>query len=162
MVTIEDAKPGDAQRIWVIQKQAYLSEAKIYNDYTIPPLTQTLEQLRSDLKSLEFYVAKVAGEIVASVNIRIEGVTGHIGRLIVAPQAQNQGLGSMLMHHVEGSHSNLQAFELFTGHKSERNLRFYQKLGYVEYKRQPIHESLTLVFLRKLSAPHKFGSGPSR
>ena len=40
-------------------------------------------------------------------------------------------------------------FELFTGHKSTRNLHLYQKLGYNEFKRLPINDSLTMVSLEK-------------
>jgi hypothetical protein len=31
-----------------LQKLAYRSEAEIYDDYTIPPLTQTLGEMRAD------------------------------------------------------------------------------------------------------------------
>jgi hypothetical protein len=40
-------------------------------------------------------------------------------------------------------------YELFTGHKSTRNLHLYQKPGYNEFKRLPINDSLTMVFLKK-------------
>ena len=42
---IERAKIEDAKEILDLQKLAYQSEAEIYNDYTIPPLTQTLEEM---------------------------------------------------------------------------------------------------------------------
>lgn len=40
-------------------------------------------------------------------------------------------------------------YELFTGHKSARNLYLYQKLGYREFKRIPVNDSIILVFLEK-------------
>jgi hypothetical protein len=40
-------------------------------------------------------------------------------------------------------------YELFTGHRSARNLYLYRKLGYREFKRIPVNESIILVFLEK-------------
>ena len=148
-IYVEAAKVSEAQKILDIQKEAYLSEAKIYDDYNIPPLTQTLKEIESEFDNHTFYVAKLKGMIVGSVNIRVEGNTGHIGRLIVVPNSQNQGIGSILMDYVESTHSELDAFELFTGYKSERNLFFYSKRGYQEFKRQTLHEKLLLIFMRK-------------
>ena len=40
-------------------------------------------------------------------------------------------------------------YELFTGHRSARNLYLYRKLGYREFKRLPVNDSIILVFLEK-------------
>jgi hypothetical protein len=40
-------------------------------------------------------------------------------------------------------------YELNTGHKSIRNLYLYQKLGYREFKRIPVNEKVTMVFMEK-------------
>jgi hypothetical protein len=45
---IEPATIQDADAILALQKLAYQSEAAIYADYTIPPLTQTLEELKAE------------------------------------------------------------------------------------------------------------------
>ena len=45
---ILEATVEDAAEILALQKSAYLFEAKLYNDYTIPPLTQTVEELAGD------------------------------------------------------------------------------------------------------------------
>lgn len=41
---IERASLEDAKEILELQKLAYVSEAEIYNDYSIPPMMQTLDQ----------------------------------------------------------------------------------------------------------------------
>ncbi len=148
-IYIEAAKIADSQQILDIQKEAYLSEAEIYDDYNIPPLTQTLKEIKSDFDNHTFYVAKANGKIVGSVNLKVEGNVGLIGRLVVTPSIQNQGIGGMLMDYVEANHADLEAFELFTGHKSERNLSFYSKRGYQEFMRQPVNERLIFIFMRK-------------
>ncbi len=72
-----------------------------------------------------------------------------IGRLIVHPAYQNQGLGTKLMGEIESRFPNAQRYELFTGHLSERNLYLYQKLGYRPVRREPVSEKLAMVFLEK-------------
>jgi hypothetical protein len=44
-VKIMPALDADAEEILDLQRLAYESEARFYEDWTIPPLTQTLEQL---------------------------------------------------------------------------------------------------------------------
>ena len=39
-IEIEQASLEDVEMILQLQMRAYLSEAEIYNDYSIPPLTQ--------------------------------------------------------------------------------------------------------------------------
>ncbi len=38
---------------------------------------------------------------------------------------------------------------LFTGHRSAGNLRLYARAGYVEQRREPVDEGLTLVHVAK-------------
>lgn len=55
------------------------------------------------------------------------------------------------MSFVESRLDNCIRYELFTGFKSERNLYLYKKLGYSEFKRQPINDNLTIVYLEKVN-----------
>ena len=64
---IEQASVDDAQGILDLQKLAYKSEAKIYKDDAIPPLTQTLEEMEADFEKQLFIKACVNGNIVGSV-----------------------------------------------------------------------------------------------
>jgi hypothetical protein len=49
---IEQASAEDAAEILALQKLVvYTSEAGLYNDYTISPLTQTLEEMRDDIET---------------------------------------------------------------------------------------------------------------
>ena len=72
-----------------------------------------------------------------------------MGRLIVHPDFQNQGIGSSLMHEIERRFGQAKRFELFTGHLSKRNMYLYQKLGYQEFDRKFINKNLELVYLEK-------------
>jgi GNAT superfamily N-acetyltransferase len=132
-----------------LQKLAYQSEAAIYQDYTIPPLMQTLDEITAAFYGRHFLKAVGAGRIQGSVRAHMDQDTCHIGRLIVHPASQNRGLGTELMREIEACFPEARRYELFTGHLSSRNLYFYQKLGYLPVRREPVTEKLTMVFLEK-------------
>jgi GNAT superfamily N-acetyltransferase len=148
---LERAAPDDAAEILALQKLAYQSEAAIYNDYTIPPLTQTLEEIVADLKRQTFLKATLGGRIVGSVRAHMQEGTCFVGRLIVHPSYQNQGIGTRLLSEIERAFDQAKRFELFTGHLSERNLYLYQKLGYRPYRNRKVSDALTIVHLEKLA-----------
>jgi hypothetical protein len=53
------------------------------------------------------------------------------------------------MEEIETRFGHAERFELFTGHKSERNLRFYRKRGYEAFRSESVTGNLTLVYLEK-------------
>jgi ribosomal protein S18 acetylase RimI-like enzyme len=146
---ISQASIEDAEAILKLQKIAYQSEAQIYNDFSISPLTQTLDQIKADFATKVFLKAVAGGDIVGSVRGYQEKGTCYVERLIVQPTFQGQGIGTALMRHIESVFSEAKRFELFTGHRSERNIRLYQRLGYQEFRREPATENLMFVFMEK-------------
>ena len=149
-VVIERATIKDAEEILDLQKLAYKSEAEIYNDYTIPPLTQTLEEMKLEFENHAFLKALAGGTIIGSVRACMRQKTCLIGRLVVHPGFQNRGVGTMLMNGIERCFlPQSSRFELFTGHRSKRNICLYRKLGYMEFKDERITDDLTLVYMEK-------------
>jgi len=146
---IKRAPVQDAEAILDLQKLAYLSEAEIYNNKSIPPLTQTLEEIRAEFGNQIFLKALIDERIIGSVRAYQTEGTCHIGRLVVHPKFQNRGIGSRLMHAIEGAFDNAKRLELFTGDNSARNLYLYHKLGYTEFRRKNFQENFVLVFLEK-------------
>ncbi|MDE2590279.1 MAG: GNAT family N-acetyltransferase, partial [Patescibacteria group bacterium] len=94
--------------------------------------------------------------IIGSVRAFVQGNTCYIGRLAVHPDFQNQGIGSQLVNEIENTFKTCTRFELFTGHKSEKNIRLYQKLGYETFKTEKITEQIILVYLEKIRHEHNF------
>ena len=140
-----------SEEILQLQKLAYQSEAAIYNDYTIPPLMQSLEEMVSDIQKQTVLKVTIGGKIVGSVRGHVQDGTGYIGRLIVHPEFQSQGIGTRLMQAIEDHLSQTKRYELFTGHKSERNIRLYQKLGYRIFRTEPANDRLVMVYMEKLA-----------
>lgn len=144
------AQPEDLEEILELQKKCYVQEAEIYNDFQIPPLTQTLSSIRKDFDNHLFLKAVINDQIVGSVRGEYENNTLKIGRLIVHSDFQNRGIGQQLMSYLEEKDTTVKRYELFTGHKSEKNLALYQKLGYKEFDKKVINDRLSLLFLQKL------------
>jgi len=146
---IEMATVDEAEEILSLQRLAYQSEAEIYDDFTIPPLKQTLKEIKKDFETQVFLKATLNGRIIGSVRAFLREGTCYIGRLIVHPDFQNQGIGKRLMANIEEMFKGAHRFEIFTGHRSERNLYLYEKLGYQRFKTVMVNENLTIVFLEK-------------
>jgi ribosomal protein S18 acetylase RimI-like enzyme len=152
-IQITPACVEDAAEILDLQKLAYQSEAALNDDYTIPPLTQTLAELQADFQQ-QFYLKAVReGTIVGAVRGCERDGTCFIGRLIVHPVCQNRGLGRRLMHAIEAHFNATRRYELFTSENSARNLYLYQKLGYHPFRTARLTDKVTLVYLEKLAAP---------
>jgi hypothetical protein len=50
-VTISRAKLNDLPALLAVQKETFLSEAAIYQDFTIPPLRETLAEMTAEFAS---------------------------------------------------------------------------------------------------------------
>jgi predicted N-acetyltransferase YhbS len=124
--------PDDAGEVLTIQRAAFASEALIYGDPDMPPLTQTLEELRAELVENLGCVAVTDHRIVGAVRARRDGSLLLIGRLAIAPDQQGEGLGTLLLGAVEerGREAGATEAELFTGGLSEANQRLYEREGY--------------------------------
>lgn len=149
MITISHASPEDAEEILALQKLSYRSEAALYNDWSIPPLTQTIESLRGEFTSAVILKAMFGKRIVGSVRAKVVGDTCAIGRLIVHPEFQGQGIGSRLLKMIERSCNDVVKFELFTGSRSENNIRLYQRAGYCVTRTQSLSPAVSITFLEK-------------
>ncbi len=147
---IRDATVDDAVEIIELQKRAFLSEAEMYGDYSIPPLTQSLDDLISGFGRRTTLKAVRDGRIIGSVNGCMDGETCLIGRLMVHPDHRKRGIATRLMEAVEHRFGSARTWELFTGELSRDNIRLYQRLGYVITARQPLPEGrFALVYMRK-------------
>ncbi|MEY5049711.1 MAG: hypothetical protein RLZZ175_3070 [Bacteroidota bacterium] len=148
---IEVAQKEDLHAILKLQKESYLSEAILHNEFNIPPLTQTYESIIDEFdKGFLFLKIVINNKIIASGRgyTSKEGIS-YISKLAVDAIFQNQKLGQSLLNELENRLSTCLKYELFTGNKSERNLYLYKKFGYQEFKRQLVNDNLSLVYLEK-------------
>lgn len=148
-ILIELASPEDAEVILALQRLAYQREAELYGDYAIAPLTESLPDLQQTFERSCVLKVTAGGHFVGSVRGHQDAGVCHVARLMVHPDTQGQGIGAALMLSIEAEFPSADRFALFTGHKSEGNLRLYARLGYREVRREAVHAGLCLVHMEK-------------
>jgi ribosomal protein S18 acetylase RimI-like enzyme len=147
---IVKAGAEDAGEILTLQRAAYQSEAVLYHDPALPPLVQTLPELVEELAGSVCLKAVVNHRIVGSVRGRVDGRTGHVGRLIVAPDLQGNGIGTRLIVELERILGpEVDRYEIFTGDRSTGNIAYYTRMGYRECWRERLGNDLILVYMDK-------------
>lgn len=149
MITIKKAEKKDLKEILALQYLAYQSEAKLFGSMDIPPLKQTIEEVFDEYeKGTVLKSVDGAGTIIGSVRAYRENETVYIGKLMVHPSMQNQGLGTKLLLAMEQEYPN-QRYELFTSTKSISNIRLYEKLGYKNIRKRQYLKNFNLYIWKK-------------
>lgn len=149
MILIEKVQKEDLKEILELQYLAYQSEAKLFGDMDIPPLNQTIEEVYDEyIKGIILKKVDDNGVIIGSVRAYQDGGTVYIGKLMVHPKIQKQGIGTQLLLAMENEFPN-HRYELFTSTKSISNIRLYERVGYKIYKEEAVSEELQFVYLEK-------------
>ena len=151
-VRIDVVGDESAGELLTVRRAAFVSEAQLYDDPHIPPLTQTLEELRADLADPDVTTlgAWSGHRLVGSIRIGREGTRATLGRLAVVPDLQGQGIGTQLLLAVpEHLPQDTSEVWVFTGQDSVQNLAMYTKHGY-EHQYYQAAGDLTYAYLRKI------------
>lgn len=146
---------SDAAEVAVLQQCCWVPEAVLNDNLNIPALHETVDDVLRWPESWETLCLRRGERLVGAVRgqTTADG-SWEIGRLMVAPDLAHQGLGQRLLKAGEGlAPKKTTRFVLFTGMKSERNIRIYQQAGY-EICEPPtdIREQIAgAVFLERLA-----------
>lgn len=151
-IDMSDAVREDAEAILALQKRAFHQQAVLYDDFTLPPLTETLQEMLREFDKFLFIKAVHKQKIVGSVRAHREGATCFVSRLMVHPDHQNKGIGRKLMQSAESMFPDVKRFELFTGYKSEKSINLYKSLGYVVFKEETNAQPVKLICMEKNKA----------
>ena len=144
------AEKRDLQKILDLQYLAYQSEARLFDSQDIPPLKQTLTDVENEYR--KGIILKALDEdktIIGSVRAFCDNGTVYIGKLMVHPSKQGQGIGTKLLLEMEKQYPD-QRYELFTSTKSVKNIALYQKLGYKIFDEEQVTEELRFVYMEKV------------
>ncbi|MFK7979724.1 MAG: hypothetical protein AB8G86_07060 [Saprospiraceae bacterium] len=69
---IQKAQQKDLAETLALQKDCYLQEAAIYDDYALPPLLQTITSIEKDFKQQAFLKVVSNEQIIGSVRAYME------------------------------------------------------------------------------------------
>ncbi len=124
-------QPSDAGELLTLQRACWVQEAHDNPGVAIPALQESLEDVQAWIGRGVVLVVRAADRLVGAVRATQHGHTWDIGRVMVAPDLQGQGLGRWLLARIEeAAPADVTSYELFTGAGSLRNQRMYKKAGY--------------------------------
>lgn len=123
--------PDDAPHVTVLQRCCWAEEAIINETFELPPLHETVAEVRGWLAEHEVTGVWRDGRLLGMVRGRSDGTDRHIGRLGVLPDVRGHGLGRWLLRTAEAAAGpEIQRLVLFTGAASRRNIDLYRSAGY--------------------------------
>ena len=128
---LSTAVPADAAELYVLQLCCWVQEMHANPGVRIPALHESLDDVRASLAEWTVLLLRRAGRLVAAARGRAEGDVWDVGRLMVAPDLQGQGLGRFMLAEIEAAAPpGVTSYSLFTGAGSAGNIRMYKKAGY--------------------------------
>ena len=158
-VKITDAQLGNLEQILQLQYLAYQSEAALFGTHDIPPLKQTLDEVRDEFENgLILKMVDESGKIIGSVRAQEKDGTVYIGKLMVHPDHRRKGYGKMLLKEIESRFPN-RWYELFTSTRSVDNIRLYRSLGYCKFREKSVDKDLRFVYMQKAVPCGNFKGG---
>ncbi len=132
-IQVRTVTAADAGELFTLRRAAFVTEAQQYDDSHIPPLTQTLGELKDDLARDDVVTlgAWSGSRLIGSIRVLLEEGKATLGRFAVAPDLQGKGIGSrLLMEVVPHLPEGTKEIWVFTGRDSVQNLAFYASRGY--------------------------------
>ena len=147
---ITKAGKEDLKEILELQYLAYQSEAALFGNKDIPPLTQTLDEVIDEYnEGLILKMTDESGVIIGSVRAKEKDGTVYIGKLMVRPDHQKKGYGRRLLLEAERYFPG-KRYELFTSTRSKDNILLYESAGYKEFMQKAVDDELVFVYMEKV------------
>jgi len=159
-VRIDVVDQDEAGELLTVRRAAFVSEAQVYDDPNIPPLTQTLDELRADLDRTDVVTlgAWLDHRLVGSIRVEVDGTKATLGRLAVVPDLQGKGIGTQLLLAIPPYlPPETSEVWVFTGRDSVQNITMYTKHGY-QHEYDETAGDLTYAYLRRIIGD---GGGPA-
>ncbi|MEU9601691.1 GNAT family N-acetyltransferase [Streptomyces sp. NPDC048109] len=147
------ADPNTLQQLWDLQRASYAVEARLIGFDGLPPLLESLEELRACDES--FLGVRDESMLVGAVGwTRLPSGALDICRLVVHPVAHRRGVATVLLDALD----SIEPAELTTVSTGTANLpalTLYRRRGFVPVGEQQIAPGVTITLLerRNASAP---------
>ena len=126
-----NATDDDLAALLAIQKDAFARYTDHLLPEQIPPLNETLDDMRKDMQYKSIIVACIEESPAGSVRYYNKGGVCIIERLSVTPELQGKGIGRRLIAEVENRVAETaHKIYLETGLLASNLLMFYSKLGF--------------------------------
>ena len=148
-IIISQANINDFERILDVQKKAFTTEAEIYNNFNIEPLTQTISDLVEECKEKIVLKATFDNKIIGTIRANKCEEGCWINKLAVLPEYRGLGIGINLLNNIEVYFPETKKFILGTGAKSTFTIKLYEKIGFRIIKEISTPEDINMVIMEK-------------
>ncbi|WP_406376472.1 GNAT family N-acetyltransferase [Streptomyces sp. NBC_00647] len=146
------ADPATLRQLWELQRAAYAVEAALIGFDGIPPLHETLQELRGCNESF-LGIADETGLAGAVSWTRPDDGALDICRLVVHPRAHRRGIATALLDHLDAMES-ADLTLVSTGTANHPALALYKRRGFTPTGERRIAPGVTVTLLeRKTAAP---------
>ncbi|KOV76813.1 hypothetical protein ADL03_43745 [Nocardia sp. NRRL S-836] len=130
------------RELWTVQRLAYAVEAELIGFDGIPPLHESLDELRA---CGETFLGLYDDEgLVGAVSYVLDGSVIDIHRLVVHPRAHRRGIATKLLDALPPGPQVVS-----TGSRNEPALRLYRNRGFAETGRQEVAPGVELTHLAR-------------
>lgn len=136
-----------ARELLAVQVAAYAIEAELLAYPQLPPLFESIDDLRQSGE--RFLAARGDGRIVGATSIATSGAALDICRMVVRPSHMRRGIASRLLAAVESMRDGRVAITVSTGEDNIPAIRLYERNGFEIVKRRTLPDGLRLVGLEK-------------
>ena len=134
MMRIEKATTQDAKTLAVISQQAFDDDARYGAPGPGGPPGYKSAQWQAKMMRIGKYYKILLDERIVGGAIIFQQKPGHyeLGRMFIAPECQNQGIGSRLFEFLWTTFPDAKRWTLETPVWNQRTRHFYRKAGFVE------------------------------
>lgn len=141
--------PGTARAVLALQRRAYRVEAEMVGSDAIPPLHESLDELRRSGE--RFAGAFVEERLTGVVSWKLVGETLDLHRLAVDPNAFRRGLGRALVLAALAAEPGATRAVVQTGSRNEPACRLYRSLEFAPTGEREVAPGLVIsLFERSL------------
>ena len=134
-----------ARRLLEAQHGAYAVEAELIGFARIPPLVESLDDLRS--ADLTVLAVLDEDEVVALLGYRLSGGVIDIDRLAVDPAHFRRGFGRLLLEHLCAAHPGT-PIVVSTGAENAPAVNLYERSGFTRLADHVLEGSLRIANFR--------------
>ncbi|MFA6958912.1 MAG: GNAT family N-acetyltransferase [Thermoanaerobaculia bacterium] len=150
MISVREVDLSDgrvARELLAVQVAAYAIEAELLEYPQLPPLFETVADLRA---SGERFLAAFEGhELVGATSVAVSDDVLDICRMVVSPAHMRRGIASRLLSSVEELRDGHARITVSTGEANIPAIRLYEKHGFAVVQRRALPDGLKLVGLEK-------------
>jgi ribosomal protein S18 acetylase RimI-like enzyme len=128
LVRVDVTDPAVAAELLELQRRAYRVEAELIGSDEVPPLRETVAELRACGET--FLAARLGGELAGAVSWRVDGKTIDLHRLVVDPTHFRKGVGVTLVRAALATEPQAQRAIVQTGAANEPAIALYLREGF--------------------------------